>query len=399
MNVPKLRFKEFKDEWQSINLATVFQYFATNSFSRDQLSESGILKNLHYGDIHRKYNSIVNENDEITSYVKDINYNNKYELLKNNDLIFADASEDYEGIGKAVEVVNVNDKTISGLHTILARDNLNVFAPMFKGYYFNSSIVHNQLRVLANGFKVYGISKDSINKLNIKVPSTNEQSKIANTLYLLDKKIELQSKKIEDLKLFKLYTENSLLNSSSSIHWKKLKLNDILIEGNKEPVKNTNDFKKITIKLNLNGLEFNESKREMSDKRPFYIREENEIIIGKQNYFNGSIAIVTKEFSGCICSNAIMSFKVKKGYNLKYIYLYLSQKRYMKEREFLANGTGQKELSEKEFLKFTIKVPEDSVVNNITNIIDKINKKINFENNKLNKLIELKKGLMQNMFV
>ena len=399
MNVPKLRFKEFKDEWQSINLATVFQYFATNSFSRDQLSESGILKNLHYGDIHRKYNSIVNENDEITSYVKDINYNNKYELLKNNDLIFADASEDYEGIGKAVEVVNVNDKTISGLHTKLARDNLNVFAPMFKGYYFNSSIVHNQLRVLANGFKVYGISKDSINKLNIKVPSTNEQSKIANTLYLLDKKIELQSEKIENLKLFKLYTENSLLNSSSSIHWKKLKLNDILIEGNKEPVKNTNDFKKITIKLNLNGLEFNESKREMSDKRPFYIREENEIIIGKQNYFNGSIAIVTKEFSGCICSNAIMSFKVKKGYNLKYIYLYLSQKRYMKKREFLANGTGQKELSEKEFLKFTIKVPEDSVVNNITNIIDKINKKINFENNKLNKLIELKKGLMQNMFV
>ena len=128
---------------------------------------------------------------------------NKYELLKNNDLIFADASEDYEGIGKAVEVINVNNHTISGLHTILARDNLNVFAPMFKGYYFNSPIVHNQIRVLANGFKVYGISKDTINKLNIKIPSIQEQSKIANTLYLLDKKIELQSKKIEDLKLFK----------------------------------------------------------------------------------------------------------------------------------------------------------------------------------------------------
>ena len=111
MNVPKLRFKEFKDEWQSINLADIFQYFSTNSLSREQLSESGILKNLHYGDIHRKYNSIVNENKEITSYVKDINYVNKYELLKNNDLIFADASEDYEGIGKAVEVVNVNNNT------------------------------------------------------------------------------------------------------------------------------------------------------------------------------------------------------------------------------------------------------------------------------------------------
>ena len=202
MNVPKLRFKEFNDEWQPINLADIFQYFSTNSLSREQLSESGILKNLHYGDIHRKYNSIVNETKEITSYVKDINYINKYKLLKNNDLIFADASEDYEGIGKAVEVVNVNNNTVSGLHTILARDNSNVFAPMFKGYYFNSPTIHNQIRVLANGFKVYGISKEVINKLNIKIPSINEQSKIANTLYLLDEKIELQTKKIEDLKLF-----------------------------------------------------------------------------------------------------------------------------------------------------------------------------------------------------
>ena len=212
MNVPKLRFKEFNDEWQPINLADIFQYFSTNSLSREQLSESGILKNLHYGDIHRKYNSIVNETKEITSYVKDINYINKYKLLKNNDLIFADASEDYEGIGKAVEVVNVNNNTVSGLHTILARDNSNVFAPMFKGYYFNSPTIHNQIRVLANGFKVYGISKEVINKLNIKIPSINEQSKIANTLYLLDEKIELQTKKIEDLKLFKKGLHNQLFN-------------------------------------------------------------------------------------------------------------------------------------------------------------------------------------------
>ena len=342
MNVPKLRFKEFNDEWQSINLADIFQYFGTNSFSREQLSESGILKNLHYGDIHKKYNSIVNENDEITSYVKDINNVNKYELLKNNDLIFADASEDYEGIGKAVEVVNVNNNTVSGLHTILARDNSNVFAPMFKGYYFNSPIVHKQVRVLANGFKVYGISRDSINKLNIRIPSIQEQSKIANTLYLLDKKIELQTKKIEDLKLFKLYMENQFIFKDDA-SYTEYKLRDILIEGNKTPIADTSKYQKLTIKLNLKGLEFNESQKEMSDKRPFYVRDENELIIGKQNYFNGSIAIVDKKYAGGICSNAIMSFKAKDGFDIKYIYLYLSQKSYMKQREFLANGTGQKE--------------------------------------------------------
>ena len=398
MNVPKLRFKEFNDKWKPINLANTFQYFSTNSFSREQLSESGILKNLHYGDIHRKYNSIVNENKDITSYIKDINYVNKYELLKNNDLIFADASEDYEGIGKAVEVVNVNNNTVSGLHTILARDNSNVFAPMFKGYYFNSPIVHNQVRILANGFKVYGISRDSINKLNIRIPSIQEQSKIANTLYLLDKKIELQTKKIEDLKLFKLYMENQFIfkDDASYIEYK---LRDILIEGNKTPVADTSKYQKLTIKLNLKGLEFNESQKEMSDKRPFYVRDENELIIGKQNYFNGSIAIVNKKYAGGICSNAIMSFKAKDGFDIKYIYLYLSQKSYMKQREFLANGTGQKELSEKEFLNFSIRIPTDNKVKKIIKNVNCISKKILLEENKLNKLIELKKGLMQNMFV
>ena len=398
MNVPKLRFKEFNDKWKPINLANTFQYFSTNSFSREQLSESGILKNLHYGDIHRKYNSIVNENKDITSYIKDINYVNKYELLKNNDLIFADASEDYEGIGKAVEVVNVNNNTVSGLHTILARDNSNVFAPMFKGYYFNSPIVHNQVRILANGFKVYGISRDSINKLNIRIPSIQEQSKIANTLYLLDKKIELQTKKIEDLKLFKLYMENQFIfkDDASYIEYK---LRDILIEGNKTPVADTSKYQKLTIKLNLKGLEFNESQKEMSDKRPFYVRDENELIIGKQNYFNGSIAIINKKYAGGICSNAIMSFKAKDGFDIKYIYLYLSQKSYMKQREFLANGTGQKELSEKEFLNFSIRIPADNKVKKIIKNVNCISKKILLEENKLNKLIELKRGLMQNMFV
>ena len=398
MNVPKLRFKEFNDKWKPINLANAFQYFSTNSFSREQLSESGILKNLHYGDIHRKYNSIVNENKDITSYIKDINYVNKYELLKNNDLIFADASEDYEGIGKAVEVVNVNNNTVSGLHTILARDNSNVFAPMFKGYYFNSPIVHKQVRVLANGFKVYGISRDSINKLNIRIPSIQEQSKIANTLYLLDKKIELQTKKIEDLKLFKLYMENQFIFKDDA-SYTEYKLRDILIEGNKTPIADTSKYQKLTIKLNLKGLEFNESQKEMSDKRPFYVRDENELIIGKQNYFNGSIAIVDKKYAGGICSNAIMSFKAKDGFDIKYIYLYLSQKSYMKQRELLANGTGQKELSEKEFLNFSIRIPSDNKVKKIIKNVNCISKKILLEKNKLNKLIELKRGLMQNMFV
>ena len=403
MNVPKLRFKEFNDEWQSINLANVFQYFATNSFSRDQLSESGILKNLHYGDIHKRYNSIVNENDEIASYVKDINYDNKYELLKNNDLIFADASEDYEGIGKAVEVVNVNNKTISGLHTILARDNLNIFAPMFKGYYFNSPIVHNQLRVLANGFKVYGISKDSINKLNIKVPSTNEQSNIANTLYLLDKKIELQSKKIEDLKLFK----KGLLISKFSNKEKKMQLDNILKKGK------AGGTPKSTIQEYYNGKIPFLSISDISSQNKYI--EHTEKNISELGLNNSSAWIVPKNSIilsmyasyGLPCINkiklatsqAMYSMIFNPDIDIEYIYYYLLYLQLIKYYDLLVSTGTQPNLSANKVNKIKIYCPSYNVQKKISKIFITCDNKILLEENKLNKLQELKKGLMQKMFI
>ena len=211
MNVPRLRFSKYNEEWNKIDLSNIFSYFSTNSFSREQLDFNGVIKNLHYGDIHKKFGALVDVSNDINTFIKDQNFNNKYELCKENDLIIADASEDYEGIGKATEVININDnKIVSGLHTIMARDTKNIFSPKFKGYYFNSPAIHNQIRVLANGFKVFGISKDTINSLNAYIPSKDEQKDIADMFQLLDKKIEFQSQKVEALKLYKLCIKEML---------------------------------------------------------------------------------------------------------------------------------------------------------------------------------------------
>ena len=395
MNVPKLRFKEFNDEWQPINLADIFQYFSTNSLSREQLSESGILKNMHYGDIHKKYNSIVNENKEIISYVKDINYVNKYELLKNNDLIFADASEDYEGIGKAVEVVNVNNNIVSGLHTILARDNSNVFAPMFKGYYFNSPIVHNQIRVLSNGFKVYGISKETINKLNIKIPSIKEQSKIANTLYLLDKKIELQSKKIEDLKLFKLYTKNQIFKDYDE----SFKLKDILVKWNKK--NKNNSVKYVESISNKYGFisqsdQFEDRNVASKDLNNYYIIEKGVFGYNPSRLNVGSLALKTND-KVSVVSPLYECFTTSQ--NNQYLLEWFDSKYFRKETISKFEGGVRNTLNFSNLCEIEIGLPTIEKQNMYSRIFKIFNNKIEFEVKKLYKLQELKKGLMQNMFV
>ena len=388
MNVPKLRFKEFSDEYKYRNLSDISTLIKDGTHGTHENYENGIPL-LSAKDINNNKINIPENCRKIS--VDDYNKIYKNYLLKKDDILLTIVGS----IGRTALYKNEKVAFQRSVATIRIDDNNN---SNYIRQYIESPMIINQLNNMTNSSAQGGVYLSSLSKLNFDIPRKEEQLKIANFLSLLDKKIELQSKKIEGLKLFKLYMENQFIfkDDASYIEYK---LRDILIEGNKTPVADTSKYQKLTIKLNLKGLEFNESQKEMSDKRPFYVRDENELIIGKQNYFNGSIAIVNKKYAGGICSNAIMSFKAKDGFDIKYIYLYLSQKSYMKQREFLANGTGQKELSEKEFLNFSIRIPADNKVKKIIKNVNCISKKILLEENKLNKLIELKRGLMQNMFV
>lgn len=387
MNVPKLRFKEFNNEYNSATLKDITILIKDGTHGTHKDVGEGIPL-LSAKDIFNNKINVSSDSRKIS--LNDFNSIYKNYSLKENDIMMtivgsigrtALYKDEKVAFQRSVATIRVNEKNNS----------------QYIRNYLESNLVANQLKNMTSSSAQGGIYLGSLEKIKISLPIKDEQEKIANFLSLLDKKIELQSKKIEDLKLFKSYIEKNTFKKINN--YKEYQLKDVLINGNKVPVGNTKEYKKITVKLNFNGIEFANLNRDMADTRPFYIREKGEIIIGKQNYFNGSIALISEEFDKTICSNAIMSFKVKEDFNNKYIFYYLSQPSYIKQRSFLANGTGQKELSEKEFMKFNIRIPDISQQDKLVDKFELIAKKINAENNKLGQLNELKKGLMQSMFV
>ncbi len=206
--VPNLRFSSFNDEWQEHVLGDIFEFYTTNSFSRDFLdNDKGSVKNIHYGDIHMKFPTILDVKNKQIPYVKepvDLSKISIEAYCKNGDVVIADASEDYNDIGKAIELKNVGEeKLLAGLHTILARDNKQVMVNGFRGYLMSSPNVRKQIKVYAAGAKVLGISKSNISKVSLLIPSSMEQEKIASFFSLIDKKIELQTEKVEELKNYK----------------------------------------------------------------------------------------------------------------------------------------------------------------------------------------------------
>jgi type I restriction enzyme S subunit len=204
-----LRFKaadgsDFPD-WVNLKLEDKFSFHKTNSLSRAVLGlESDGIENIHYGDIHTKYRGQFDIRYEITGIIPNHLTDKAGEPLKKGDVIFADASEDYSDVGKAIEVVNLDGReVVAGLHTIVARPQKDTIALGFAAYLFASWPLRKQLMRIANGASVLGISKANLAKVDLTLPSLPEQQKIADALSAIDAKIEALTSRLEATREFK----------------------------------------------------------------------------------------------------------------------------------------------------------------------------------------------------
>lgn len=233
-----MRFPEFNDEWENKKLGDLMTFKVTNSYSRDNLNyESGTVKNIHYGDIHTKFQTLFDLEKENVPYVnEDISLNRISEdfYCQEGDVIFADASEDLNDVGKSIEITNLNgEKLLSGLHTLLARPQKNNFSKGFLGYLLKSDFVRNQIKKESQGSKVLSINVGRISNIHLSFPSISEQQKISEFLSLLDKRILCSMKIIEDTRKMKLnllhnlFTQNFRISKQYISKWEEKTLGDI----------------------------------------------------------------------------------------------------------------------------------------------------------------------------
>ncbi len=179
------------EDWDIKSYGEAFEFLSTISNSRADLCFKGDFGYIHYGDIHTRWaNTLDLSKDELPEIRRD-KIKKLPASLRNGDLVMADASEDYEGIAKTVEVKNIGEKKVfSGLHTFLMRDRNAVFADGIRGYIHEMPLVRQQIQKIATGLKVFGVSKNTLKNVQIPVPKPEEQKAIAGALSDVDGLIE-----------------------------------------------------------------------------------------------------------------------------------------------------------------------------------------------------------------
>lgn len=422
-----MRFPSYSSEWHSYTLGEILTFYSTNSFSREKLNyDTGSVKNIHYGDIHTKFPSIVSVSDN-----KDIPFiNNEIDLskysedqyLQNGDLIIADASEDYEDIGKAIEVKNIDDeKVLAGLHTILARDNNNITVNGFKAYLFSTNSLKTKIKIIANGISVLGISKNSLSKLTVNVPSKNEQNVVVDFISLIDNKIELLEQKHQYYLDFKKFLMQQIfaqkLRFADDENWVTVtianifdNITDYVAAGSFADIRKNVTYLKdpdyaqlirtADLKSNFTNGDF-----VYVDKHAFeYLWRVNldEPCIVLPNIGNiGEVYYINpKELpysNNALAPNAIL---LKSNDNIKFKYYLLESPYFKNQLDIINEAGGRGKFNKTNLKKIKIKVPNNDLEKEkIAKCLSNVDNKLKLFNIQLIEMQEFKKGLLQQMFV
>ena len=209
-----------KNNWEEKTYGEIFLFLNSATYSRAQLTETDKIKYIHYGDIHTKWNFQIDIQNNVLPSIKNDQLKD-YSIIREGDVIMADASEDYSGVGKSVEVKNVGDiKAIAGLHTFLLRDVNGVFVNGFRSYIHIIRSVKKQFDELATGMKVYGVSKANLKNVYTPVPPIEEQTSIATILSDMDAEITALEQKLGKYKMIKQGMMQKLLTGKIRLIFK-----------------------------------------------------------------------------------------------------------------------------------------------------------------------------------
>ena len=294
---------------------------------------------------------------------------------------------------------------VSPAYTVLkpeANINNEYFAKLFK----NTKLI-NEFRKNSQGLTsdTWNLKYQQIAPIKIKIPEINEQNKIAEFLSLVDKRIDKQRQLVENLKKYKRGLLINIFEDTTS-NWTSQKLGDICSyrrgsfpqpyglpmwydDKNGMPfiqVADVNDDMTVNIKTKRRISEVAKSKSVFIPKGTLIVTLQGTI---------GRVAITT--FNAYIDRTLLVVQNISQNVLKEFLMLAIYMKFNIEKQT--ADGSIIKTITKETLTDFYIKLPTIEFQEKIVALMNHYNKILYLETQKLNNLIKVKQGLLQQMFI
>lgn len=392
MNVPKLRFKNAEGAdfplWTMSKLGNEVQFSKGGKLGKSDLQKEGSHQCLLYGELYTSYGSIASKIFSRTDTDSD-KTSQKY------DVVMPTSGETAEDIATATCIPF--DGILYGGDLIILRSQ-TLYGP-FLSYQINSSLKRKISRV-AQGKSVVHIGAEKIKPISFSFPCLEEQQKIASFFSTLDQKIELNERKLEALEKLKKGVTQKILNKK--IRFQKddgtdfpdtvsCSLRDIsayskcivekknsLFIGNEQLISN---FGGATLNFReaAKGNEFNSGDILFGNIRPYL----------KKVWLSNKSGVASPDVLIFKATNAIPGY-------LKFI---LSSERFFNHVAQGYKGSKMPRGDKHQIMDFSIQCPCLEEQQKIADFLSALDSKIDIKRKTVATMRDLKRGLMQQMFV
>ena len=187
-----MRFPEFREEWEEHELS---EYLDFKNGLNPKPNQFG--KGIKFISVMDILNNAVITYDCIRASVSVSEEDMSAFSVQKGDILFQRSSETLEDVGRAN--VYVDDiPAVFGGFVIRGKQKTN-YNPLFFKYLLSSPLARKRIIRMGAGAQHFNIGQEGLSKVKLPFACIDEQNKIAKILYLLDKRISLQSKIIDKL--------------------------------------------------------------------------------------------------------------------------------------------------------------------------------------------------------
>lgn len=408
MLAPKLRFKredgESYSEWNKEKWSSLGEFVGSGTLSKSDLSDTGTPCIL-YGELYTKYGEIAH-----TIYSK--TNAEAHTFSKADDVILPKSGEIPEDISTATCIPY--DNVSLGGDLIVFRHNEKVIGSYLS--YLISNRAKKSIASIAQGKSVVHINEKSLSKIELPYPGIEEQQKIANFLSNVDKVIMQSEAEVVNLEqqkkaaMQKIFSQEICFRREDGEAYPKWKEKQLGLIG------------KAT-----SGSGFSEKYQGHKDLPiPFYKVSDmnnagNEIIMSNSNNYVSEELLSTMRLKAChrnsiifakvgaallldrkriaispfLVDNNMMIFTPNNENVLEYVYYWFTNTRLSKYAQVGALPS----FNAGDIESITIPLPHIEEQQKIADFLSAYDEVISYAKQELEKWKELKKGLLQQMFV
>ena len=328
--------------------------------------------------------------------LKDDNY-----LLAYGDILFARTGA---SVGKSYRYSNIDGKVYYAGFLIKAhiKDHFST------NFIFDTTLLpryHYFVQVTSMRSGQPGINAKEYQKYIIYTPSENEQNKISDLVLTIQNLIDLQQRKVKQLKqLTKAMLQQLLANQSFpkvrfndfKDSWKDYRLGEVFDEFSVKS-KKENEYKLLS--STTSGMESRSGRVSGHSNIGYKVIDNGDIVLSPQNLWLGNINL--NNMGKGIVSPSYHTFKIVNA-NPIFVNFQLKTKKMLFEYKMVSvQGASvvRRNLDMDAFKKIVIKIPNEKEQIKIASLFSSISNIINNHQNKLTQLTTLKKYLLQKLFI